>query len=143
MLSILCVCICVCICVCVCDSSGVISTLRTKNHEPCWQPAASAARNKTRNKCFMKQTYTSLPYFLVNQFAASSCFQSLRFFCTLFKKEKKISHSNFKIGKYQTSPSYWCHRDFRARHWLARSIHIYLENHDDRSKKKRNRKKGK
>ena len=150
-LSILCVCICVCVCiyvcvcvciyiyVCVCDSSGVISTLRTKNHEPCWQPAASAARNKTRNKCFMKQTYTSLPYFLVNQFAASSCFQSLRFFLHTLKK-KKISHSNFKIGKYQTSPSYWCHRDFGARHWLARSIHIYLDNRSKKKKEKRGNK---
>lgn len=51
-------------CVCVRLQWRYIST-EDQNHEPCWQPAASAARNKTRNKCFMKQTYTSLPYFLV------------------------------------------------------------------------------
>lgn len=52
------------LCVCVRLQWRYIST-EDQNHEPCWQPAASAARNKTRNKCFMKQTYTSLPYFLV------------------------------------------------------------------------------
>lgn len=54
-----------------------------QNHEPCWQPAASAARNKTRNKCFMKQTYTSLPYFLVTSLlpaAASNRLVFLHFF---------------------------------------------------------------
>lgn len=56
-----------------------------QNHEPCWQPAASAARNKTRNKCFMKQTYTSIPYFLVTSLlpAAESNHHSVFFVCFL------------------------------------------------------------
>lgn len=39
------------------------------------------ARKKTRNKCFMKQTCTSLPCFVFfgNWFAASSCIQAPRF----------------------------------------------------------------
>lgn len=74
-------------CVCVCVYTG------DSNHEPCWQPAASAARNKTRNKCFMKQTYTRLPDFLVTSLppAAASmhliflvCFHFSKILLTLF-----------------------------------------------------------
>lgn len=72
-----------------------------QNHEPCWQPAASAAWNKTRSKCFMKQTYTSLPDFLVTSLlpAAASNPLGVALFLLLWHL---YSHS--LNCKYQTSP---------------------------------------
>ena len=52
--------------------------------QPCWQPAASAARNKTRNKCFMKQTYTRLPYFLVTSLLPAAASKHLGLFVHFF-----------------------------------------------------------
>lgn len=86
-----------------------------QNHEPCWQPAVSAARNKTRNKCFMKQTYTSLPYFLVTSLlpAAASkhlgfstfCLNSLNTFffrCHIVISNLKISHLPSHCCQYKS-----------------------------------------
>lgn len=70
----------VCVFVCVWLQWRYIYT-EDQNHEPCWQPAASAARNKTRNKCFMKQTYTSLPYFSVTSLLPAAASNHLGF-CT-------------------------------------------------------------
>lgn len=118
----------VCACVCVWLQWRYIDA-EDQNHEPCWQPAASAARNKTRNKCFMKQTYTSLPYFLVTSFAASSCIQSPRFLHFF------PSPPTLLTSKYQTSPPHWCHRTISDRNTEKKMIQIYFEKHVNKSQK--------
>lgn len=120
-----------------------------QNHEPSWRRATSAARNKTRNKCFMKQTYTSLPYFFGCQFAASSCIQSpqfLHFFLFLKhtqertrERERERKQSHIVISDCKTSDLPLIpvpQRGFRR--WpvspLKTCVYIHLVNHVNRSK---------
>ena len=139
-LSILCVYICVCICVCVTPVALYLHWGPKTTSPAGSQPQVLLEIKQEISALWNKHTQVSHIFWLTSLLPAAAS-NHFGFFAHFLKKKKKISHSNFKIGKYQTSPSYWCHRDFRARHWLARSIHIYLENHDNRSKKKKKERK--
>lgn len=115
---------------CVCLWGCYICT-EDQNHEPCWQPAASAARNKTRNKCFMKQTYTSLPYFLVTSLLPAA--ESNHFtFCTFSFNSTHI------VISISDLPSDWSHRTISTcDSGLRRRCRICLVNHVNSSQKKK------
>lgn len=125
-----------CMCVCVWLQWRYICS-EDQNHEPCWQLATSAARNKTRNKCFMnKHTQVShifwLPVCCQQLRPITSAFCTFSFYSNTFlKKKKKISHSNFRLEKNKSDLPLILvpQKDFGLWPWPVRMVQMYSVNY--------------